>query len=293
MAATVSLTTGRADMDDGCHQSIMWRHDGITIVDDGTLALPRSWQFLRNHGCGLGLARAGAYRRASRGVEQIVDTNTGFLRFDGEEVGVAGVGAHHNEITFITVDPERHDIVAEMGSPSSDFTVTPQIDLLHRQLLRAQRRPGDTLTVESLSLALLSTAVAQKDARVRSYSRRTTASAHRRLVADACEALHNGSERMGLLALAKSVGCSPFHLSRVFRDVTGLTIPQYRNRLRVHDAMDRLADGADDLASIAAKSGFADHSHMTRSIVAQYGSPPSRLRELLLSAEMEMLRIRR
>jgi len=36
-----------------------------------------------------------------------------------------------------------------------------------------------------------------------------------------------------------------------------------------------------DLASIAAAVGFADHSHMTRSIVAQFGTTPSRLRELL------------
>ena len=66
-----------------------------------------------------------------------------------------------------------------------------------------------------------------------------------------------------------------------FHEITGLTIPQYRKRLRIHDALRRLNDGEHDLAAIAVASGFADHSHMTRSIVAQYGAPPSRLRELI------------
>ena len=60
-----------------------------------------------------------------------------------------------------------------------------------------------------------------------------------------------------------------------------MTIPQYRNRLRMHEALRRLNDGEHDLAAIAVASGFADHSHMTRSIVAHYGDPPSRLRELM------------
>jgi AraC-like DNA-binding protein len=60
-----------------------------------------------------------------------------------------------------------------------------------------------------------------------------------------------------------------------------MTIPQYRRQLRVHAAVTEIAAGATDLAAIAATVGFADHSHMTRSIVARFGATPSRLRELL------------
>ena len=48
---------------------------------------------------GSGISVQGAYRRRVRGIDQIVDTNTGFLRFAGDEVGVehfvGGQGAGH------------------------------------------------------------------------------------------------------------------------------------------------------------------------------------------------------
>ena len=83
------------------------------------------------------------------------------------------------------------------------------------------------------------------------------------------------------------VAVSPFHLTRIFRRVTGVTMTQYRSRLRVHAALERIDCGESDLSTIAASIGFADHSHMTRTIVAQLGQTPTALRELLLRAEIE------
>jgi AraC-like DNA-binding protein len=53
---------------------------------------------------------------------------------------------------------------------------------------------------------------------------------------------------MSLVDLARAVAVSPFYLSRVFRQITGETIPQYRMRLRVGDVLDRITNGDDDLA---------------------------------------------
>jgi AraC-like DNA-binding protein len=135
--------------------------------------------------------------------------------------------------------------------------------------------------MQSLALDLVTRAATQRYDNVRSYSRRTTAQSRRVLVSDACEVLHAARQDISLVDLADAVGCSPFHLSRVFGEITGMTIPQYRRQLRVHEAVTQIAAGATDLAAIAATVGFADHSHMTRSIVAQFGATPSRLRELL------------
>ena len=172
-----------------------------------------------------------------------------------------------------------------LDAPTDDaaFSVTPEIELDHQRLLIGQRRGADDLTMQTLALDLVRRAAAQRYDKVRTYSRRTTASARRQLVSDACEVLHLSQQTISLVALADAVGCSPFHLSRVFREITGRTIPQYRRQLRVHDAVSHIAAGANDLAGIAAAAGFADHSHMTRSIVAQFGATPSRLRELLRS----------
>lgn len=258
-----------------------WGGDRLFLVFDENHHLPGTpVHHGLNHGYGLGILRRGAYRRGVRGGEQVVDANTGFLRFDGDEVDIDYFTGEPCAMTFVGVDPAV--VGGWFDSPVNDpaFTVTPQLELAHLRLVNAQRGGADDLSLEWLTLAMLSAAVAQHRARIREYSRRTTGQARRTLVAEACELLHV-EKRISLLELARTIGCSPFHLSRVFREITGMTIPQYRNRLRVHEALRMLDDGHTDLAAVAAASGFADHSHMTRSMVGHFGAPPSRLRKLL------------
>jgi AraC-like DNA-binding protein len=99
-----------------------------------------------------------------------------------------------------------------------------------------------------------------------------------------CEQLHH-SPNASLVELARAVHYSPFHLSRVFREVMGLTLSRYRTRLRLHDVLTRL-DGASDLNRLAADAGFADHSHMTRTFVTHLGRTPSALRDSLRSGPL-------
>jgi AraC-like DNA-binding protein len=258
-----------------------WHGDGIYLIREENFLEPMPYHFAINQSYGLGIAARGAYRRTVRGGEQIVDANTGFLRFDGDEVGVEHFVAGSGEVTFLTVDPDICPGFFDTVAPTPAFTVTPEMALTHLRMIRAETHGADGLTLEALALDLLSAAVEQHHDGINAYSRRTTGDARRRLVTQACEMIHRPGKKHGLVEIARTIGCSPFHLSRVFHEITGLTIPQYRKRLRIHDALRRLHDGEHDLAAIAAASGFADHSHMTRSIVAQYGEPPSRLRELL------------
>jgi AraC-like DNA-binding protein len=263
-------------------QSQAWMGEGVYVVnEENEMRGLQPWHFAVNEGYGLGIAVQGAYRRRVRGSDQIVDSNTGFLRFAGDEVGVEHFVGGHGAVTFLGVDPDVCPGFFDAVAPVPAFTVTPEMALTHLRLVRAQRFDADDVVLESLALELLSAAVEQHHEGVNAYSRRTTGDSRRRLVSEACELLHRPGPKIGLVNIAREIGCSPYHLSRVFHEITGLTIPQYRKRLRVHDALRRLNDGEHDLAAIAVASGFADHSHMTRSIVAQYGDPPSRLRDLL------------
>ncbi|MEU3726998.1 AraC family transcriptional regulator, partial [Streptomyces sp. NPDC031705] len=109
-----------------------------------------------------------------------------------------------------------------------------------------------------------------------------TAQARRRLADDARAAL-GADVNQGLDALATAVGCSPHHLSRVFRTETGTSLSGYRDRLRLARALDRLAEGERDLAGLAHDLGFSDQSHFTRVLRRTTGRPPGRLRALLSS----------
>jgi AraC-like DNA-binding protein len=78
--------------------------------------------------------------------------------------------------------------------------------------------------------------------------------------------------------LARAVGHSRFHISRVFSRVTGMTLSQFRNRVRLAIALDRLADGHENLAMLSADLGFVDQSHLSRVARASTGERLAELR---------------
>jgi AraC family transcriptional regulator len=81
-----------------------------------------------------------------------------------------------------------------------------------------------------------------------------------------------------LTALARATGASVFHLCRVFRERTGVTIHAYRNQLRLRTALERAADPSVDLSALALDLGFSTHSHFTSAFKRLYGMTPSDLR---------------
>jgi AraC-like DNA-binding protein len=110
--------------------------------------------------------------------------------------------------------------------------------------------------------------------------RPATTAAHRLLVERARAALL-ADPALGLIELSRHIGCSPHHLSRVFSRLTGSSLASYRNRLRVSRALDRISQGENNLAGLAADLGFADHAHMTRTIRGATGRTPTACRALL------------
>jgi AraC-like DNA-binding protein len=93
--------------------------------------------------------------------------------------------------------------------------------------------------------------------------------------------LLNFDPSLSLIDIAHRVGASPHHLSRVFSELTGITVSRYRNVLRVREAVACLSEGHDDIARLAAELGFADHAHLTRTVGAFTGLAPSILRQAI------------
>lgn len=72
-------------------------------------------------------------------------------------------------------------------------------------------------------------------------------------------------------ALADIVGRSPFHFTRVFSRSVGLTPHRYVVHLRLQRAIELVRAGRCGLAEIAARTGFADQSHLSRWVRRVHG----------------------
>lgn len=64
---------------------------------------------------------------------------------------------------------------------------------------------------------------------------------------------------------SSAANASPYRPSRAFTREPGVSLTRYRNRVRAARALDRLETGEPDLA---ADLGFADRSHLCRTVVA-------------------------
>jgi AraC-like DNA-binding protein len=113
------------------------------------------------------------------------------------------------------------------------------------------------------------------------HGRPSTARDRRSLIDRARARLAADPRSTRLAGLARTLGVSPHHLSRVFHEETGQTLARHRNRLRVRLALERIGGGEVDLAGLAADLGFSDQAHLTRTMRREVGHPPAHVRRLL------------
>ena len=149
----------------------------------------------------------------------------------------------------------------------------------------AQSAHAQSLALDEAAVALLA-AVLHSTYRVRGLSvkaaRSSTRAAHREVVQRTSLWLATTlGENASLDDVGRAVHVSPFHLARLFRRESGLTIHQYRHRLRLRAALTRIADGATNLSSLALELGFSSHSHLTDAFRVAFGMPPGECRKSL------------
>jgi transcriptional regulator GlxA family with amidase domain len=81
-----------------------------------------------------------------------------------------------------------------------------------------------------------------------------------------------------LSALARLAGASDRHLSRLFQEHVGMSIPEYSNRLRVAYAQELLRETRFDMERVAEQSGFSSTRQLRRAWHRIYNRPPREAR---------------
>jgi AraC-like DNA-binding protein len=231
------------------------------------------------------------------------DPNGVLLQRRGDVYRVSHPAACGDECTALTFAPTllaeafaSGDPAAGQGLqrpfPTARVECPPDVVVSMHRLRRALHGPARSgpdireMEVDALALELLDgvarAAAASARARRAPRGRDETQRTHHDLVERVRGRLSARlGERLSLALLARDVGSSPFHLARVFARHAGTPIHAYLVRLRLRAALERMAQGAVNLAELAAELGFSSHAHLTGAFRREFGTPPSALRRRL------------
>ena len=154
----------------------------------------------------------------------------------------------------------------------------------------------DALLLEETILHLLHAVIGQAYG-ARGGSRRAPRPSAIKARAEAVEAVKSilssrFQEGIRLDDLAREVGVSTYHLARVFKAGTGLTLHAYLNQLRLRASLERLTERRTDLSELALDLGFSSHSHFTDAFRRAFGASPSVIRRAAAARDLrEMSKI--
>jgi AraC-like DNA-binding protein len=140
---------------------------------------------------------------------------------------------------------------------------------------RLKYQLAEPIEVEEISLGLISSAFIAAHNKRKIYTR-----SHRSGQVESARVvlLQNPEQKWTLSDLSKKVDCSPYHLTRMFREELGIPLHQYQLRMRISNSINSLLDTNDDVTTIALDSGFSSHSHFTSAFRQTVGISPTEFR---------------
>lgn len=85
-------------------------------------------------------------------------------------------------------------------------------------------------------------------------------------------------EKMTLTALSERLGYSEYYTSRMFRDISGMTLKDYVRLRKLAYALKEVRDTKERILNIAIRYGFSSNEAFTRAFRETYGVSPSEYR---------------
>jgi len=173
----------------------------------------------------------------------------------------------------------------EMGVDLECISFPPEMELRDTRIehialaMKAEleeQDPHDRICAEGLGLALAVHLI-------RKYGQKKTQSGARgltqRQVQSVLDFIHeNLAKDLSLTEVASVTGVSSSHFRVLFKQSIGLPVHKYVIKCRVERAVELLSNGSVELKDVAAKSGFADQSHMSRCMRRFVGLTPGEVR---------------
>ena len=227
---------------------------------------------------------AGAYIATTDDGECVVDRNTLLLLKGSQPYRTRPVSREPSFGTSISISPSTAREIAESDRAPFDTlssSLDPRTRIAEAELFGWLGDPASlpNLAIEERVLQLFAGSM--------SSQRMIGGKAAEHTAAAKSVLAESFRERVSLNQIASRVGISPFHLCRVFKSQTGLSLHQYVVRLRLFAALQYVANTTCNLSDLAHGLGFAQHSHLTTSFRRCFGVTPSEARRRLRNGNMK------
>ena len=251
------------------------------------------------------LQRAGVYQRRDAHGSFLADPNQVLFYNQGEPYDISHPVRGGDASTIFWVSPA---VLVEMTRayqpeveshprrmfPHSHLTLETGLQILQYRLLRARGQELDPLNMDETILIFVGEIVhalhGQGQAKERLSRKTQTAHSDQTQAVKTFLNAHVRS-RLQLEQIAAGVHLSPYHLCRVFKQNTGLTLHCYLLRLRLFNLAEQMLDEPRArLDLLALEYGFANHGHFSTAFRQTFGVNPSELRSVQLRQMSKILK---
>jgi len=225
--------------------------------------------------------RRGVFMLHHRGAPVAADPNTALVFGMGDTYQISHPVDGGDQCTVLVFLPDL--IEDALGSAATQHGTIDAATQLRINVLTHTMASGMTERLEAEERAVLVLNALAMDFRSSPPSSWKRVNMFQQKRVEEVRALMAGqpTEAWHLEAIARAVYCSPFHLARQFRAITGESIARYLLRLRLALALERLAQGETDLGRLAVELGFAHHSHFSARFKLFFGTTPTVVRNAL------------
>jgi AraC family transcriptional regulator len=215
--------------------------------------------------------RAGCWQLDVAGERQLIDPLTVVQWQRDTDYRVRHPVAGGDRCTVVRLSREAAELLGENGSPglrARSLDAAGSLQLRRLLILLSAAGGADPLAVEESVLELLRHVCAGCE--LRSAPKQVERA--RQIIA------RDFRGPLSAHAIAREAGCSPFHLGRLFRRATGMSIHETTTDMRLRAALELLHEGAQNIAAIALDVGFASHSHFCDAFRNRFGCTPGAVR---------------